>query len=107
MLAAAFVAVMAIVVLNDGGVIDRLEVATSWNAMALIYTAAFLAGGYVVGRWWVLILAPLVWVSALIASDSSEAIGLLLVLGVPAAATALALGVLLRKATGRPAPAGE
>jgi hypothetical protein len=91
--AGVFAVVLAAIVY---GVLEDIEVATSWNVMMLTFATTFVAGGFIAGRWWALWLAPLAWLIFL-PTGSVEELAFALLIGFPAACIGLVLGVSLRR----------
>jgi hypothetical protein len=78
------------------GVLEDIEVATSWNVMMLSFAGFFVAGGFVVGRWWALWLAPLAWL-VFVPTGSAEVLAFALFIALPAGCIGLVVGVSLRR----------
>jgi hypothetical protein len=74
----------------------RVELATSYEGMWLAFGGLFAAAGFVEGRWWVLLLTPLAWLTFLPLTDA-EGLGYALVFGVPSAFIGLTLGTATRR----------
>jgi hypothetical protein len=83
-----------------GDALFRVELATSYEGMWLAFGALFAAAGFVAGRWWVLLLTPLAWLTFLPLTDA-EGLGYALIFGVPSAFIGLSLGVATRRVVAR------
>jgi hypothetical protein len=77
--------------------LDGVELQSSYEASWLVVTALCACVGLLEGRWWVLLLAPLMWAVVWTPGLDAEARGYFLVFGVPAALLGLLAGVAMRK----------
>jgi hypothetical protein len=86
----------ALTVLTSQGMFDSAERSWSYGGAWVAFAAGFALTGFVVGRWWALVLAPYGFLMFVILGAEDEALGYAFVLGIPSATAGLAVGLIAR-----------
>lgn len=76
--------------------LDDAELKTSYEGSWAILAAVCALAGFIEGRWWVLVLAPLTWTVVWTPGFTAEQSGYALLFGVPSVFIGLLVGVTAR-----------
>ena len=78
--------------------LDLVETKSSYEAAWLVLTAFTCCVGLLEGRWWVVLLSPVIWLAVWVPGLAADQRGYFLIFGVPAVALGFLTGVTARKA---------